>query len=317
MAKTRADLASDALSNLGIVILADGAPTRTRADWVNETLYLLGVIRQTDTSAVRTRSELVNNVAFILGPGEVGQALNADDYAAIDMRFDTVIGDLNARAIATIGNANAIPGAWFDALSAIVANVCKEKYGVTGDEATKLQAEAALAEGKLKTLTRTGLVDEVLPSIVGDLNARSIATVADLGAIPGAWLPSLADIAAEFVKGRFGVSPERSLELTARAQAAERKLKAMTRAYLVDRNIDAILADLAARDIVYLVDQSDIPDEWYFHLAAIVADRCKGKFELDPLTLQRVSTDGAQALMDLRELTRGRPSYLPQQTSYF
>lgn len=390
--RARADLVISSLANLGIVYQPDTSATRTRADWVNETLGALGVIQQSDTSATLNRAALVNNIAFILGANSAGQTLSADDYAAIDIRLDTIVGDLQARAIATVSSLATIPGAWFDALSAIAANVCKDKYGVTGDDAAKLQAGAILAETKLKNLTRTGLVDEILPQVIGDLNARGIATVSNIAAIPGAWFLSLTDIAAEFVKGKFEISNERSLELLARAKAAEftlktltrgplvdaslpsimadlnargiatvdltaipsawfpsladivaeavrpvcdvapdivkrvaenaihaeRTLKNLTRTYIVDRNLDAILASLAARNIIYLVDATDIPQEWFAPLAAIVADQCKGKgFDLDQVTLQRVASEGAKALAELREISRTGPSYLPQQGTYF
>lgn len=465
-ARVRADLVTEILANLGVIYQADASATRTRAEWVTETLSIIGVIQQADAGATRTRSDLVNNIAYILGPGAIGQTLDADNYDAIDTRLPTIVADLNARIIVTVSNLAAIPAAWFDSLSLIAANTLKDKYGVTGDEAVKLAASALLAEKKLRTLSRTGLVDEILPSLIGDLNARGIATVANIAAIPGAWFASLADIAAEYCKGKFEIDAGRSQELAVRAKDAERKLKNITRSplvdeklpslmgelnargianvtltaipgawfsaiadigaesikgkfelsnersqeiavrakvaevtlkgltrasfvdaslpslmadlnargvatvtltaipsawlpslsdivadyvrpmcdvapeiakrvaeaapraertlknltrtYIVDRNIDQILAELAVDEIVYLVDVSAIPDEWFISLAAIVANRCKGKgFDLDPGTINRVALEGHQAEATLRRITRGRPAYLPQQSSYF
>lgn len=315
--KARTDLVTEALANLGIVSQADSGAPRTQADLVTEALANLGVVQQPDGGVVQNRAALINNVLFILGVLSAGQPTAAEDYAAVDTRVDTVLADLNARVIATVANTAQIPAAWFDAISVIVANVCKEKYGVTGDEAVKLATEVQLAEAKLKTLNRGAVVNEKIPQIVAELNARNICTVSDLAAIPAAWFSALADIVAFSVLGKFDVAAPVAQIVTARAPIAERMLRNLNNANIVDRNIDPILADLAARQVVYLVDQTEIPDEWFVHLAAIVADRCKAKgFDLDTNTIQRVSAEGAQAMMELRELTRGRPSYLSLATSY-
>lgn len=314
---TAANLRDEALANLGIIQQTDASATYTRAQLVVEALSMLGINYQPDTSATLDRAALVNNVAFILGANSTGQTLSADDYAAIDLRIDSIVGDLNARAIVTI-TASAIPGSWFDALSSIVASVCKDKYGIIGDEATKLQAEAATAERKLKMLNRASIVDGDIPAVIADLNARGVCTITNLAAIPGAWFQSLADIVAYQVSTKCEVDDLIVKRVMQQALTATRTLKNLSRTYIIDRNLDGILANLAARGIVYLVNQADIPQEWFVPLAAVVADYCKGKgFELDPGTLQRVTIEGQRAIAELREITREGPSYLPMQGTYY
>lgn len=218
MAKARQDLIDEAAANLGVIQKTPvaGAGTKTTADLINKILFNIGVL------------------------GE-GQTSSAEAVASVTAAINPTVARLSAAMVVDISNINAIPNVYFDELAAIIAEAMKEEFGVTGDDAAVMIADA---------------------------------------------------------------------------KDAERRLKNLTRIILIDRNIDPILSELAAREVVYLVDITAIPDEWFIHLAAIVADRCKGKFELDPATLQRVSGEGAQAMMDLREMTRGRPSYNTLRSSY-
>lgn len=379
--RTRAGLVTETLASLGVIQQAYAGATRTRADLVTEALANLGIVRQADAGAARTRVELVANAAGVLGVLSAGQTLSAEDSNIIDSHVVTVISDLNARAVVTVANPNAIPAAYFEALSTILASAARDEYesapsqlpalavaaeaklrnfggagivdekidailadlsarmivavtvpvstvpeqyfsqiaaivsesvkgkfSLSPDVLARVVADAQKAERELKTTTRLSVVDEKLPSIMGELNARMVATV-DLTAIPAAWFPSLADIAAESCKEKFEISPDLAARIAARAIRAERVLKNLNRSIIVDRNLDAILAELANDDLVMVVDTSDIPADWFISLAAIVADRVKGKFELDADTVMRVKAEGVEAETTLRRTTRGRPSY--------
>lgn len=187
----------------------------------------------------------------------------------------------------------------------------------TTDLVNKVLANiGVLGEGQTASAEAVASVTAAINPVVAQLSAGQVVDIANINAIPNVYFFQLADIIADAMKEDFGVTGDDATVLMTAARDGERRLKNLTRIVLIDRNIDQILADLAAREIVYLVQVSAIPDEWFIHLAAIVADRCKGKFELDPNTIQRVMADGAQAMMDLREMTRNRPSYNTLRTAY-
>lgn len=85
----------------------------------------------------------------------------------------------------------------------------------------------------------------------------------------------------------------------------------------IDEKIDSILADLAGREIVYVADPDNIPQEWFNALADIVAYECRTKFGVTAdfeATLERANTN---AIEKLKVILRGRPTYEPQRSHYF
>lgn len=262
--------------------------------------------------------ETAQRVAAEAGQAEI-KLRTLSGTALVDEKLDAIASDLTARAVVILTvPVVTVPEQYFGSLAAVAANSVKGKFPwLPPDALQRVAAEATDAELKLRQVSGTGLVSEKLPSLFGELNARGVATVTNANAIPGAWFSALADITAESVRGKFVVLPEIAQRVTGRAVAAERTLKNLTRTYIIDRNIDAILSELAAREIVYLMDLTDIPQEWFTHVAWIVADRCKSKgFDLDPVILQNAASEGMNAISTLREMTRGRPSYNTLRTSY-
>lgn len=173
-----------------------------------------------------------------------------------------------------------------------------------------------LGEGQTASAEAQVSVMNAVNPVVAQLSASMVVDITDINAIPNVYFLELADIVADALKEDFGATGDDAAVLMAAAKDGERRLKNLTRIVLIDRNLDQILSMLAAREVVYLVDVTAIPDEWFMPLAAIVADQCRNKFELDPATIQKVQMDGVQALADLRELTRGRPSFNVQRTCY-
>lgn len=308
MAYARAALVTKALGNLGIVLQSDAGAARTRAELVTETRACLGLVQQTDTGTPRTRIELVARAARRLGVLPSGQTLSAEDSAIIDANIDPLIADLHVRAVVTIANANAIPAGMFEAVATMLADVSKDAYEGTGAATVQLATDAQLAERKLRNFDSGAIIDEKLPSIMAELNARMIAAV-PLAAIPAAWFPALADICAESVKAKFALDPAIAAGLPVRAARAERILKNLNRSSLIDQNLEAILAEVAADELVLVADPTDIPDAWFVDLAAIVADRCKAEFELETDVMMRVAAAAVTATATLRRITRGRPGY--------
>lgn len=173
-----------------------------------------------------------------------------------------------------------------------------------------------LGEGQTASAEAYASVTAAVTPVVAQLSAGMVVDIPDINAIPNVYFFQIADIVADAMKSDFGVTGDDAAVLISAAKDGERRLKNLTRIVLIDRNLDQILANLAALEVVYLVDVTAIPDEWFTLLAAIVADQCRNKFELDLPTLQKVAADGAQALSDLRTLTRGRPSFNTLRTCY-
>jgi hypothetical protein len=167
------------------------------------------------------------------------------------------------------------------------------------------------SDGEVKSVT------DILGPLTAGLSADSIVDIADTNAIPNQYFLAFAEIVADELKDVYGIEKEEEQRVISEAMAARRKLKNLTRTFIVERHLDAIYADLATRDIVVLIDDSAIPDEWFTHLAWITADICKTKgFELDPAIVQTAAAEGQNAIAKLRELTRGRPSYNTLRTPY-
>jgi hypothetical protein len=166
----------------------------------------------------------------MLGVLAAGQTLSAEDNDIINPRLDTVIADLNARAIVTISNANAIPGGMFDALSAIVANAAKPNYELAGAATTQLAADAAAGERRLYNFGGAPLVEANLNSIFAELASDDLVSVVDSSDIPNEWFISLAAIVADKVKGKFPlVLPETLMRVKADAIDAVATLRRTTR----------------------------------------------------------------------------------------
>jgi hypothetical protein len=82
---------------------------------------------------------------------------------------------------------------------------------------------------------------------------------------------------------------------------------------LVDRQIDSVLASLAARDIVYVADPDAIPLSVFQHVAVLVADEVKSDFGL----VQIPNNDPNADTQALRLMAAGRPSYAVLEADYF
>ncbi len=68
-------------------------------------------------------------------------------------------------------------------------------------------------------------IRRVLRAVVGDLDARGVYAFPDLDAIPDAPFLHLADVVAGRVYGNLGIGAEQGMELTAKEQAGEMKLR--------------------------------------------------------------------------------------------
>ena len=202
----------------------------TRDDLITAALGSMGIVRLTDSSATLTTVALVANAARMLGVLPSGQTLSAEDSDIITPRVATVIADLNARAIVTISNENAIPGGMFDALSTLVANAAKHAYELAGEATKQISADALMAERKLYSFGGAVLIDDALDAIFAELASDDLVNVVDDSEIPDEWFQSLADIVADRVVGHFPLlTPDVVARVKAEGAQAMDTLRRITR----------------------------------------------------------------------------------------
>lgn len=96
----------------------------------------------------------------------------------------------------------------------------------------------------------------------------------------------------------------------------------------VEEKLDAIFRKIAALEIIYVTDPSQIPGEWFSDLADIVAGECCTKFGVTPDDYAKLINKGlggvqgvdvgyGAAAKSLRAMMRGRPTFQPLQIDYF
>ena len=85
----------------------------------------------------------------------------------------------------------------------------------------------------------------------------------------------------------------------------------------VESNLQSVINELAAREIVYVPDLTAIPDQWFMSLAKICAYEMRDEFGLMGETLAEVKMANEEAIQNLRVMVRGRPTYEPLRTVSF
>lgn len=84
----------------------------------------------------------------------------------------------------------------------------------------------------------------------------------------------------------------------------------------VDNNLDAVLAELPAREICDVPDHDNIPLELFNSLSAIVAWELRDKFGITGQGRVELETRNAEAVEKIRRMTRVRPTRAPLIASY-
>jgi hypothetical protein len=92
---------------------------------------------------------------------------------------------------------------------------------------------------------------------------------------------------------------------------------------IVSGNMDSIFRKLAGLEICYVADPNNIPGEWFFDLADIIAGELANKFGLSPDDFERLTKKGlgqppgtGTAAMSIRAMQRGKPTYEPLRVLY-
>jgi hypothetical protein len=81
----------------------------------------------------------------------------------------------------------------------------------------------------------------------------------------------------------------------------------------VQLNLPSVLAELAAREIVYVSDPDNIPDEWFMSLAKICAWEMRDEFAVTGELLSALKLSNDEGISNIKIMTRGRPTYETQQ----
>ena len=82
----------------------------------------------------------------------------------------------------------------------------------------------------------------------------------------------------------------------------------------VDRNLPALIASLAAREIVYVGNIEAIPSEWFLDLAKVAAYELRNEFGVTGEFAGELKTANDEGVANIKVMTRGRPTYEPLKT---
>lgn len=82
----------------------------------------------------------------------------------------------------------------------------------------------------------------------------------------------------------------------------------------VETNLPSVIEELAAREIVYVPDLSNIPGAWFLSLAKVCAYEMRDEFGISGESLAQVTQANTEGILNLKQMTRGRPTYEPLKT---
>lgn len=85
----------------------------------------------------------------------------------------------------------------------------------------------------------------------------------------------------------------------------------------VEANLPSLMNELAGREIVYVPDLTAIPDEWFLSLAKICAYELRNEFGVTGEAAMELSKANDEGILNLKVMTRGKPTYEPLRTTSF
>lgn len=85
----------------------------------------------------------------------------------------------------------------------------------------------------------------------------------------------------------------------------------------VQLDLPSVLESLAGREIVYVPDINNIPGAWFMDLAKVCAYEMRDKFGVAGEALVTVTNANNEGILNLKVMTRGRPTYEPLRTVSF
>lgn len=103
-----------------------------------------------------------------------------------------------------------------------------------------------------------------------------------------------------------------NLDVVPEGQAAEQDDIAR-----VQSNLQSIIDELAALELLYVPDLQNIPSEWFMSLADVCAYELRKVFGVTGEFAAELKLANDQAVGKIQTMTRGRPTYEPQRTLSF
>ena len=97
------------------------------------------------SSSTRTRRDLIDNALAKLGVAISNQPADLEDVLYVDTEIESICRKLEAIDLVSVSDRGSpgpmggnIPGAWFDDLGSIVADLVSPKFGLSPDDSMKL-----------------------------------------------------------------------------------------------------------------------------------------------------------------------------------
>lgn len=85
----------------------------------------------------------------------------------------------------------------------------------------------------------------------------------------------------------------------------------------IDRNLPSLLRALGAREIIYIPDIENIPDEWFLDLAKVCAYELRNEFGVTGDFEVTLANQNNEGVSNIKVMTRGRPTYEPLKITTF
>jgi hypothetical protein len=280
------------------------------------------------------QADLIREALATLGALDASNTPAAEDSAKVTARLADITADLVARRITGAVNLTAIADDVFSDLVVIVAERLAPQFGrPTAEDILKL-AEGRLAHSYRLSTVPSALVRAVLERLdvlgassnayhaaavdgaiartLADLTARRIVSIANEAAVtPAMFWHVVTLIAADCVPGKVDrVAAEGTLSALARLvrdatpTLGQRVLEQLvvwgaSSAFdltAIDARLPGVLANLAARNVIYISDVDSVPDAWLDPLVRYTAGLFAGP--------QIAGEYATQAERELRTLAR-------------
>lgn len=85
----------------------------------------------------------------------------------------------------------------------------------------------------------------------------------------------------------------------------------------VEDNVPSLIEQLAATETIYVPDTGNIPNAWFLPLATVMAYELRNMFGATGDAAATLETANANAIVKLKVMSRGRPTYEPLKTVSF
>lgn len=84
----------------------------------------------------------------------------------------------------------------------------------------------------------------------------------------------------------------------------------------VNDKLPSLIAEFAAREIVFVPDLEQIPLPWFSSVAAMVSYECRDSFGVTGDDAEKLRQKNDEAILKFRTMLRGRPTYQTLRNEY-